>query len=111
MDEPFSFGDDAVCLTSSRGQCVPVFPEVGGPTLTLGVMRRPNTWTEVRVGAGAGAYTVDDTRLGTAVGQFDVAAFPLRHAGFVASVRTPVIPRYRGDRLSATVVGFGVRFR
>lgn len=111
VESPLSFGQDAVCLYSSRGGCLQSFPQFGGPSATFGVMRRQNRWTEVRLGAGAGALTADGTRVGAAVGQFDASAFPLPHLGFSASVRTTVIPRFRGDRLSATVVGIGVRIR
>lgn len=66
------------------------------------------------LGVGGAAYSVNDTRVGAAVGEFDVAVFLVDHLGVILGARSaviPVIPRYRHDRLTMVPVLFGLRLR
>lgn len=104
-------GGDAICVFSSRGGCRPRYPEIRGPSVSMGVLVAPWTRFESRVGLGGAAYSVDDTRVGAAFGQLDAAIFPVTHVGVTLGTGVVVIPRYRHDRLTMVPVLLGLRVR
>lgn len=106
-----SMGHDLSCRISSTGGCVPIYPELFGPELLVGVLLRAAPDAEVRAGIGGAAYTAGGVTVGGAVAQLDGAIFPARHFGLVGGVRAIVVPRYRHDRLSTFPWFIGVRIR
>lgn len=103
---------DLVCIKDSPGGgCRPSFPDVAGLSASIGLVYAPFAHLETRVGVGGAAYSLDGTRVGAALGQLDVAAFPVAHIGFVLSGRFAVIPNYRQDHLTMRPVLFGLRVR
>jgi hypothetical protein len=101
-----------VCYESSRGGCMESYPELSGPAAILGLIGGTvNRRFEARVGAGAGAYAADGTRVGAVVSQVDAAAFPVAHVGLIIGARWIVVPRYRADRLSMLPWTIGMRVR
>ena len=103
---------DLVCIVDRPGAgCEPPYPDVAGPSASLGVLYAPFTRLETRVGVGGAAYSVDGTRVGAAIGQLDAAVFPAAHLGLTLSGRFVVIPRYRHDRLTMIPVLVGLRVR
>jgi hypothetical protein len=93
------------------GGCLPTFPTVGGSNLTFGGAFALASAVQLRAGLGAGAYSLDDTRIGGVVAEAEAAVFPVPYLGIVASARTVAIPRYRQDRLSLAHWLLGVRLR
>jgi hypothetical protein len=106
-------GHVAVCYFSSRGGCMPYYPELWGPTVTGGLIAQPTDRIEARLGVGGGAFIDYGTRRGAAavVSQADVTVFPVRHVGLIAGARWVALPRYDGDRLSILPWAIGLRFR
>lgn len=104
-------GHKAVCIPSSRGGCKPAYPDMAGPTGSLGVLLVPSRRIETRVGVGAAAYSVDGTRVGAVIGQLNAAWFVTPHIGLVVGGRAAVVPGYRHDLLSAIPVLLGLRLR
>jgi hypothetical protein len=103
---------DLLCIVDRPGAgCEPPYPEVAGPSASLGVRYAPSTRLETRVAAGGAAYSVDGTRVGAAIGQLDVTAFPAAHLGVILRGRFVTIPRYRHDRLTMVPVVIGLRVR
>jgi hypothetical protein len=90
---------------------VPKFPTVGGSNLTLGGTFALASAVQLRAGLGAGAYSLDDTRVGGVLAEAEAAVFPVPYLGIVARARAVAIPRYRQDRLSLTHWLLGVRLR
>jgi hypothetical protein len=106
-----STGHYLVCYESSRGG-VESYPELSGPAAILGLIGGTvDRRFEARVGAGAGAYAADGTRVGAVVSQVDAAAFPVAHVGLIIGARWIVVPRYRADRLSMLPWTIGMRVR
>ena len=99
------------CPLSSDGGCRPRFPSIAGPSVSTGLVFAPWSRLEARAGIGGGAYSVDGTLVGSAVGQFDVAAFPAAHIGLVLGTRFIVVPRYRRDRITIIPFMVGLRVR
>ena len=93
------------------GGCLPSFPAIRGADLTVGGAAALGSTVELRAGLGAGAFSLDGTRLGGVLGEGEVAFFPVASFGIVASTRTLVIPSYRGDRLSLARWSLGLRLR
>src|SRR5262245_41938838 len=104
-------GDLAICYFDPRGGCLPVYPELWGPTLTGGLIAQPADWVEARVGVGGGAYLASGAHVGAVVSQADVTLFPVRRIGLIAGARWIAVPRYHGDRLSILPWAVGLRFR
>lgn len=103
---------DLTCVVNTAGGgCEPPFPDVTGPSASIGLVYAPVTRVETRVGVGGAAYSVDGTRVGAAVGQLDAAVFPADHLGLILGARFAVIPRYRHDRLTMIPVLLGLRVR
>jgi hypothetical protein len=103
---------DLVCVgVSPGGGCAPSYPDVAGPSASIGLRYALSPRFETRVGVGGAAYSVDGTRVGAALGQFDAALFPAAHLGLVLGARFAVIPRYRHDRLTMFPVLLGLRVR
>jgi hypothetical protein len=107
----FGLGGDAICAIGPRGNCLPRFPALSGPEVTVGAVVRPGARLEVRGGVGGGAYQVANTRVGGVLGQVDAAVFPVQHVGVVVGGRAVIVPRYRGDRLWTLPWAVGLRFR
>lgn len=103
---------DLTCVVDSPGgSCRPPYPDVTGPSVSVGLVYTPVTRVETRIGVGGAAYSVDGTRVGAAVGQLDAAVFPATHLGLILGARLAAIPRYRHDRLTMLPVLFGLRVR
>lgn len=103
---------DLTCLLKVPGAgCAPPFPDVTGPSGSIGLLYTPTARVETRVGVGGAAYSVSGTRVGAAVGQLDAALLPAAHVGLVLGARYAVIPRYRHDRLTVVPVLVGLRLR
>ena len=103
---------DLVCIVDRPGGgCRPDFPDVTGPSASIGLLYAPFTRVEIRVGVGGGAYSVDSTRVGAAVGQLDAAVFPTADLGLILGARFAVIPGFRHDRLTMVPVLLGLRVR
>jgi hypothetical protein len=103
---------DLVCVgVPPGGGCAPPYPDVTGPSASIGLQYAPFTRVETRIGLGGAAYSVDGTRVGAAVGQLDAAVFPAAHLGLILGARFAVIPRYRHERLTLVPVLFGLRVR
>jgi len=103
---------DLVCVVDRpSGGCRPDFPDVTGPSASIGLLWAPFTRVEIRVGVGGGAYSVDNTRVGAGIGQLDAGVFPGAHLGLILGARFAVIPRYRHDRLTMVPVLLGLRVR
>ena len=111
LDAVLPSADFLVCYRSSRGGCLPSFPEFLGPTLTGGLIAQPIDRFEARLGVGGGTFSAGGTRVGAAVSQLDMAFFPVSHIGLIAGTRWIVVPRYRGDKLSVLPWAIGLRFR
>lgn len=110
----FSLGHGDVCHISPDNPgigCLPTFPKVSGPDVTLGGAFALARMLEVRAGLGAGAYSIDGTRTGALLAQAEAIVFPISHIGIVASARTVAIPRYRQDRIGLSHWLLGVRLR
>ena len=101
---------DCVLVTPGAG-CAPSFPDVSGPTASIGLQYAPFTHVETRVGVGGAAYSIDGTQVGAAAGQLDAAVFPAAQLGLFLSTRVAVVPRYRHDRLTMVPVLLGLRAR
>ena len=107
---PIGGNPDLLCIADRPGgRCRPDFPDVTGPSASIGLLYAPVTRVEIRIGVGGGAYSVDSTRVGAAVGQLDAAVFPGAHLGLILGARFAVIPRYRHDRLTMVPVLLGLR--
>ena len=103
---------DLICIGDPPGGgCRPDFPDITGPSASIGLLYAPLTRLETRVGVGGAAYSVAGSRVGAAVGQLDVAVFPAAHLGVILGARFAVIPRYRHDRLTMVPVLLGLRVR
>jgi hypothetical protein len=106
-------GHFLVCYPSSRGGCVPSYPELSGPTIIAGVAT--DAWNhriEGRAAVGGGAYrAAPGPRVGAAIVQADAAWLPLRHVGLVVGARWILLPRYRGDKLTIIPWNVGLRIR
>jgi hypothetical protein len=102
---------DLTCVGSAPGLCVPPYPDVAGPSATVGLLFAPVPRVETRVGMGGAAYSVAGTRVGAATGQLDAAVVSAAHLGLVLGARFAVIPRYRHDRLTLLPLLIGVRMR
>lgn len=103
---------DLVCVVrSSGGGCEPPYPDIAGPSASIGLLYAPVTRVETRVGVGGAAYSVNGTRVGAAVGNLDAAVFPSTHVGLTFAARFAVIPAYRHDRLTIIPLLFGLRVR
>jgi len=103
---------DLVCVVDRPGGgCEPSYPDVTGPSASIGLLYTPVARVETRVGVGGAAYSVDGTRVGAAVGQLDAAVFPAAHLGLILGARFAVVPRYRHDRLTMIPVLLGLRVR
>jgi hypothetical protein len=102
---------DILCAVDSRGNCVPDFPYISGPTGLVGVTFGAADVVQVRVNAGMAAYSADNTRLGAPVTAIDVAAAPMSWLAVVAGGRAFALPNYRGDRLTVTTWHLGVRLQ
>jgi hypothetical protein len=101
---------DLVCVVDRPGGgCEPPYPDVTGPSVSIGLLYAPITRVETRLGVGGAAYSIDGTRVGAAVGQLDAAVFPTVHLGLILGARFAVIPRYRQDRLTMIPVFVGLR--
>ncbi len=106
-----TMGHTLVCYPSTRGGCIPAYPELAGPELVVGLMLHPGQKWEIRGGVGGAAYRVDGLRVGGALAQLDVALLPARRIGIVGGVRAVVVPRYRKDQLSTFPWLLGLRVR
>jgi hypothetical protein len=104
-------GGDAICVFNSRGGCRPRYPEIAGPSISIGALVAPWSRVETRVGLGGAAYSVNDTRVGAVVCHLDAAAYPATHLGLIFGAGFVVVPRYRHDRLTMIPVLFGLRLR
>jgi hypothetical protein len=103
---------DLTCIADRQASgCRPDYPDVTGPSASIGLFYAPSTRVETRVGVGAAAYSVDGTRVGAAVGQLDAAVFPIARLGLILGARFALIPRYRHDRLTMIPVLLGLRVR
>jgi hypothetical protein len=103
---------DLTCVVDTPGgRCRPPYPDVTGPSVSVGLGYTPVPRVETRIGVGGAAYSVDGTRVGAAVGQLDAAVFPAAHIGLIFGARFAAIPRYRHDRLTVLPVLFGLRVR
>jgi len=107
----FGTNPDLVCIVTPGGGCEPSYPDVAGPSGTVGLLYAPVPSVESRIGVGGAAYSVDGTRIGAAIGQLDASVFPAGHLGLVLGARLAVIPRYRRDRLTLLPLLIGVRVR
>ena len=106
-----TMGHKTVCYPSTRGGCIPPYPELAGPEIVVGLMLHPGQKLEIRGGVGGAAYRADGLRVGGALAQLDVALFPARRIGIVGGVRAVVVPRYRKDQLSTFPWLLGLRVR
>jgi hypothetical protein len=103
---------DLVCVVDHPGGgCRPSYPDVAGPSASIGLLFAPVNGVEARVGVGGASYTIDGTRVGAGVGQLDAAVFPAPHVGLILGARLGVVPRYRHDRLTMVPVLLGLRLR
>lgn len=103
---------DGTCIVDRPGAgCEPPFPDVAGPSASIGLLYAPARRVETRLGVGGAACSVDGTRVGAAIGQADAAFFPAAHLGLILGARFVAIPRYRHDRLTMVPVLFGLRVR
>jgi hypothetical protein len=91
--------------------CAPPYPDVTGPSVSIGMLYAPFTRVETRVGVGGAAYSVGGTVVGAAVGQLDAAVFPAAGLGLTLGTRFAVVPGYRHDRLTMAPVLLGLRVR
>jgi hypothetical protein len=62
---------------------------------------------QLRVNTGMAAYNIGNTRLGAPM----TAAAPIPWLAFVVGGRAFALPNYRGDRLTATTLHFGLRLQ
>ena len=103
---------DLICVVDRPGGgCRADFPNVTGPSASIGLLYAPLTRVETRVGVGGAAYSVAGSRVGAAVGQLDAAVFPAANLGLILGAQFAVIPRYRHDRLTMVPVLLGLRVR
>jgi len=102
---------DLLCALDSRGNCLPRFPDIGGPLGLVGVALSPVDVVQLRVNAGMAAYDVGGTRLGAPVTAIDVALAPMSWLAVVVGGRAFVLPSYRGDRLTVTTWHLGLRLQ
>jgi hypothetical protein len=100
---------DGTCVVTTPGVCAPPYPDVAGPSASVGLLFAPIPRVETRVGVGGAAYSVDGTRIGAAVGQLDAAVVSAAHLALVLDARFAVIPRYRHDRLTLLPLLIGIR--
>jgi hypothetical protein len=108
----FGVGPRDICAVGSNGTCLDNYPPLQGPSAVFGIMARGmGQRVEMRAGLGGGAYSVNASRFGAAIGQLDAALFPLAHVGLVLDSRRIVVPNYRSGRLSVLLWGAGVRVR
>lgn len=108
---------DAVCRPDASGQCFPGYPGLSGWSAALGVVARPFSFAEARVGVGPAWYRVTSvsqvaaTPVTAKVGVIDVALYPLRHVGIGMGLRMMDLGRYLGDPLSTRSISVGIRVR
>ena len=103
---------DVTCVGDHpAGGCAPPYPNVAGPSASVGLLFAPVPRVETRVGVGGAAYSVDGTRVGAAIGQLDAALVSAAHFGLVLGARFAVIPGYRHDRLTLLPLLIGLRVR
>ena len=102
---------DLLCALDSRGNCLPRFPDIGGPLGLVGVTLGPADVVRLRANAGLAAYSVGNTRLGAPVAEIDVAVAPMSWLAVVAGGRAFALPNYRGDRLTVTTWHLGLRLQ
>jgi hypothetical protein len=109
---PLDANSDLTCIVDRQGGgCRPDYPNVIGPSASIGLLYGPSPRVETRVGMGGAAYSVDGTRVGAVVGNLDAAFFPAAHFGLILGARFAMIPRYRHDFLTTIPMLFGLRVR
>lgn len=102
---------DVTCVRDTAGGgCAPDFPDVQGPSMSIGLRYAPVSRVETRVSVGGAAYSVGGTRVGAAVGQLDAAVFPAANLGLFLGARYAAV-RYRQDRLTLVPLLLGLRVR
>ena len=95
---------DLICVVDRPGGgCRPDFPNVSGPTVSMGLLYAPFPRVETRLGVGGAAYSVAGSRVGAAV--------PATNVGLILGARFAVIPGFRHDRLTMVPVLLGLRVR
>jgi len=103
---------DLTCIADRQGSgCKADYPDVTGPSASIGLLYAPSSRVETRVGVGGAAYSIDGTHVGAAVGQLDAAVFPTPYVGVILGARFAMIPRYRHERLTMIPLLFGLRAR
>jgi hypothetical protein len=103
---------DITCIADRQGGgCKPEYPDVTGPSASIGLLYAPSSRVETRVGVGGAAYSIDGTHVGAALGQLDVAVFPTSYLGLILGARCAMIPRYRHERLTMIPLLVGLRAR
>lgn len=100
---------DRTCIVTSSGMCEPPYPEVSGPSASIGLSFAPAKRVETRLGIGGAAYSVNGTAVGAEIGQLDATVVAAAHIGVVFGTRLAVIPRYRHDRLTLVPLLVGIR--
>lgn len=107
---------DAICVPEPD-HCFPGYPKLSGWSAALGVVAKPFSFAEARVGVGPAWYRVNSvlqagaTPVTAKVGLIDVALYPLQHVGIGMGLRLMDLGRYRGDALSMGAISVGIRVR
>lgn len=106
-----STGRTLECLpVEPGGDCAPHFPTLLSGGTLLGVQRGSARTASARIMAGPAYYY--GFGAGSALGlqgQLDVATPPVLSAAVVASLRSAVLPDFRGDVLRINSLGLGLR--
>lgn len=101
-----------VCIVEPDGTCRPDFPVLGAFGALAGVQRGGPSRAAVRFLAGpAFVQTEDEVRTGAAMARIDVDTPPFLHTSAVLSLRTLLLPDYRGETVAFTAFGMGLRVR
>lgn len=100
---------DDVCLLTPSGQCLPDFPLFGSVGPFAGWESPGGT---LRLLAGAALFRSDEERsTGGLTGRIDLALPARVRITPILSLRTSVLPSYRGDPMGLVGIGVGLRIR
>lgn len=101
-----------MCPMEAGAICPPDFPVLGAFGALAGVQRGGPSRAAVRFLAGPGfVQTEDRVRTGAAMARIDVDTPPFLLTSAVLSLRTLLLPDYRGETVAFTAFGVGLRVR
>jgi hypothetical protein len=101
---------DLSCQVGPGGECVPEFPVLLSAGAMVGVSR-PAPWGFTTRALAGPAYFRGEEESGALglQGRLDVATPAILHTSLVVSLRSTVLPDFRGETLGTTSLGLGLR--